>query len=78
MHSNLRLTSRRGPEYGNGPSKEWDVDPENPDLELSLVAMNIEDQEHKSGTGQTSSSAIPSTVEHASAAIFYEDFDNEY
>ena len=78
MHSNLHLASRRGPEYGNGPSKEWDVDPENLDLELSLAAMNIEDQEHRSGIGRSSSSATPSTAEHASAAIFDEDSDNEY
>ena len=35
VHSNLRLASRRGPKYGNGPSKEWDVDPESLDLKLS-------------------------------------------
>ena len=78
VHSNLRLASRRGPEYGNGPSKEWDVEPENPDLDLSLAALNIEDQDQRSGIGQTSSSATPSTAEHASAAIFDEDSDNEY
>ena len=73
VHSNLHLVSRRGPKYGNGPSKEWDVDPENPDLDLSLAALNIEDQDHRSGTSQTSSSVTPST-----AAIFDEDSDNEY
>ena len=78
MHSNLCLASRRGPEYGNGPSKEWDVDPENPNLDLSLAALNIEDQDHRSGIGQTSSSTTPSTAEHASVAIFDEDSDNEY
>ena len=78
MHSNLQLASRRGPEYGNGPSKEWDVDTENPDLDLSIVALNIEDQDNRSGIGQTSSSATPSTTEHVSAAIFDEDSDNEY
>ena len=78
VHSNLWLASRRGPEYGNGPSKEWDVDPENTDLDLSLAALNIEDHAHRSGIGQTSSSSTPSTVEHASVAIFDEDSDNEY
>ena len=53
------------------------MDRENLDLELSLAAMNIEDQEHRSGTDQTSSSVTPSTVEHASAAIFDEDSNNE-
>jgi hypothetical protein len=43
VHSNLRLASRRGPEYNSGPSKEWDVDAENPDLDLSLAALNIEE-----------------------------------
>ena len=28
VHANLRLASRRGLEYNNGPSKEWAVDPE--------------------------------------------------
>ena len=78
MHSNLRLASRKGPEYGNGPSKEWDVEPKNLDLDLSLAALNIEDQDHRSGIGQTSSSATPSTAEHASAAIYDENSDNEY
>ena len=54
------------------------MDLENPDLELSLATMNIEEQEHRSGIGQSSSSATPSTAEHASAAIFDEDSDNEY
>eukprot|EP00253_Pinus_taeda_P004516 PITA_04516 len=35
VHSNLHLASRRGPKYSSGPSKEWDVDAENPDLDLS-------------------------------------------
>ena len=39
VYSNLRLASRRGSEYNNGPSKEWDVDAENPDLDLSLAAL---------------------------------------
>ena len=78
VHSNLHLASRRGPEYGNCPSKEWDVDPQKPDLDLSLVALNIEDQDHRSGICQTSSSATPSTAEHASAAIFDENSDNKY
>jgi hypothetical protein len=78
VHSNLRLASRRGQEYGNGPSKECDVDPESPDLELSLATMNIEDQEHRSGNGQSFSSATPSTIVHASTVIFYEDSDDEY
>jgi hypothetical protein len=33
--------SRKGEEYTSGPHKEWDVDAENPDLELSLVALDI-------------------------------------
>ena len=54
------------------------MEPENPDLELSLAALNIEDQDHRSGIGQTSSSTTPSTAEHVSAAIFDEDSDNDY
>jgi len=68
MHSNLHLASRRGQECSSGP-KKWDVDLESPDLDLSLAALNIEVQPG-SGIGPSSSSAPPSTVEHASASIF--------
>eukprot|EP00253_Pinus_taeda_P009555 PITA_09555 len=74
-HSKLCLASRKGPEYNNDPSKEWDVDAESPDLDLSLAALNIE-VEPGSGIGPSSSSAPPSTVEHRSASIF-EDYDDE-
>lgn len=53
------------------------MDPENLDLDVSLVALNIEDQDHRSGIGQPSL-ATPSTVEHASTAIFDEDSYNEH
>jgi len=76
VHSNLRLASRRGPEYNSGPSKEWDVDAENPDLDLSLAALNIE-AESGSGIGASPSSALPSTVEHCAASIFDEDCYDE-
>jgi hypothetical protein len=76
VHSNLRLASRRGPEYNSGPSKEWDVDAENPDLELSLAALNIE-EDSGSGVGASSSSAPPSTLEHSAASIFDEDCYDE-
>eukprot|EP00253_Pinus_taeda_P024769 PITA_24769 len=77
VHSNLRLASCRGPKYSSGHSKEWDVDIESLDLELSLIALNIEDWEPRSGIGQSSSSTPPSTIEHASASIFDEDYDDE-
>ena len=75
VHSNLCLASRRGLEYNSGPSKEWDVNVENPDLDLSLAALNIE-AESGSGIG-ASSSAPPSTVEHCTASIFDEDCYDE-
>ena len=43
MHSNVHLASRRGLEYNSGIYKEWDVDLGSLDLDLSLVALNIED-----------------------------------
>eukprot|EP00253_Pinus_taeda_P026610 PITA_26610 len=63
--------------HKSGPSKEWDVDPKSPDLELSLAALNIEDRAPRSGIGQSSSSTPPSTIQHASASIFDEDYDDE-
>ena len=69
VHSNFHLASHRGPEYNNGPSKEWDVDPESPDLDLSLATLNLEVQPG-SGIGPSSSSAPPSTIEHGSTSIF--------
>lgn len=66
----------KGPKYSGGPSKEWDVDLESPNLELSLAALNIDD-ESGSGIGASSSSAPPSTVEHSAASIFDEDCYDE-
>jgi hypothetical protein len=43
VHSNLHLVSRKGEEYTSGHHKEWDVDAKNPNLELSLVALDIVD-----------------------------------
>ena len=74
MHSNLRLASSKGPEYNSGPCKDWDVEPESADLDLSLVALNIE--ESRSGTGNTSST-LHSIVERASCSIFEEDYEEE-
>ena len=73
VHSNLRLASCRGPEYSSGPSREWDVDPESADLDISLVAPNIE--EPRSGVGPASSTQ-QSTVGHASCSIF-EEYEDE-
>ena len=72
MHSNLRLASRKGPEYSRGQCKEWDMDPEIDDLELPLAALNIE--ESRSGVGNTSST-VHSAVERVSSSIF-EDYDD--
>ena len=52
------------------------MDAENPDLDLSLAALNIED-DSGSGIGASSSSAPPSTVEHSAASIFDEDCYDE-
>jgi hypothetical protein len=56
VHSNLFLVSRKGEEYTSGPHKEWDVDAENPDLELSLSALDIVDDASGSGIQVASSS----------------------
>ena len=74
VHSNLRLASRRGPEYSSGPSKEWDVEPESFDLEMSLAALNIE--EPRSGVGPSSSSQ-QSTIGRTSCSIFQEEYEDE-
>jgi hypothetical protein len=39
----MLLVSYRGEEYSSGAHKEWDVDPKFLDLELSHVALNIDD-----------------------------------
>ena len=74
MHSNLRLAYRRGLEYSSGPCKDWDVDLESPDLDLSLATLNIE--EPRSGVGISSSNPL-STAEHASCSNFEEDYDDQ-
>ena len=73
VHSNLRLASRRGLEYSSGPFKDWDVDPESSDLDISLVALNIE--EPRSGVG-IASSTRQSIIGCASCSIF-EEYEDE-
>jgi hypothetical protein len=46
----------KGEEYTSGPHKEWDVDAENPDLEISLAALDIVDDASGSGIQVASSS----------------------
>ena len=75
MHSNLRLASRKGPKYNSGPSKEWDVDPKCPDLEISFASLNV-NEEPRSGIGLPSSNTRTET-QHASCSIFEEDCDDE-
>jgi hypothetical protein len=79
VHSNIRLVSRKGEEYTSGPHKEWDVDAENPDLELSLVALDIVDDANGSGIQVASSSHRgSSSVEHASCSIFDDEDEDQY
>jgi hypothetical protein len=79
VHSNLHLVSRKGEEYTSGPHKEWDVDAENPDLELSLVALDIVDDASGSAIQVVSSSHRgSSSVEHASCSIFYDEHEDQY
>ena len=75
VHSNLRLASCRGLEYSSGPCKDWDVEPETADLNISLVALNIVD-EPRSGVG-ISSSNPQSSIQRASCSIFEEEFDDQ-
>ena len=78
VHSNLRLVSRRGEEYTSGPHKEWDVEAENPDLDLSLAALDI-----NVGTSGASRSEIGSSTPRATAVgqascSIFDDVDEEY
>jgi len=70
VHSNLCLAFRRGLEYNNGPSKDWDVDPDSFNLDISLAALNL--QEPRSGIGNISSTSL-STVECVSCSIFRDE-----
>jgi hypothetical protein len=71
VHSNLRLVSRRGEEYTSGPHKDWDVDAECPDLELSLSALDICASGDASASGSTS--RVASSAEQASCSIFVDE-----
>ena len=78
VHSNLCLVSRKGEEYISGPYKDWDVDAENPDLDISLAALDIEDGGGGSGSGGASSSRqFSSSIEQASYSIFEDDAEEE-
>jgi hypothetical protein len=57
VHPNFCLPSHRDPKYNSGPSKDWDVDPKSPDLNISLTELNLE--EPRSQIGNTSSTHIP-------------------
>jgi hypothetical protein len=79
VHSNLRLVSHKGEEYTSGPHKERDVDAKNPDLELSLVALDIVDDASGSGIQVASSSHRgSSSAEHASCSIFDDEDEDQY
>jgi hypothetical protein len=79
VHSNLCLVSRRGEEYAIGPHKEWDVDAECPELELSLGSLDIGDDATATASGIASSADLGSnSVEHASCSIFNDEDDDEY
>jgi hypothetical protein len=69
VYSNLHLLSGRGEEYTSGSHKDWDVDAECPNLELSLAALDIGGDATKSGVS-SSSNPCTSSVEHASCSIF--------
>ena len=74
VHSNLRLASCKRPKYSNGHCKDWHVEPESTDLDLSFAPLNIE--ELRSGIGNISST-LHYLVEHASYSIFEEDYEDE-
>ena len=79
MHSNLCLVSRRGEEYATGPHKEWDVDVECSDLELSLASLDIGDDATTTASGIASSTHPgSSSAEHASCSIFNDEDDDRY
>jgi hypothetical protein len=66
VHSKLSFVSCRGEEYTSGPYKEWDVDLESSDLDLSLVALNIVETRNVS--------SIPwATAKYASFSIFVDE-----
>jgi hypothetical protein len=76
VYSNLRLVSRRGEEYATGPHKEWNVDAECPDLELSLGSLDIGDDAITTASGIASSTHLgSSSAEHASCSIFNDEYD---
>jgi hypothetical protein len=77
VHSNLCLVSRKGEEYTSGTHKEWDVDPKNLDLEISLFALDIVDDARGSGIGSSSHRGSSST-EHASCSFFYDEDEDQY
>jgi hypothetical protein len=58
---------------------KWYVDAENPDLELSLDALDVVDDANGSGIQVASSSHRGSSfVEHASCSIFYDEDEDQY
>lgn len=54
MHSTLHLVSLRGEEYTTEPHRDWDVDAECLDLELSFAALDIGSDASESGVAFSS------------------------
>ncbi|KAH9294517.1 hypothetical protein KI387_040277, partial [Taxus chinensis] len=48
IHSNLRLLSHKQPEYKEGSTRHWDIDPEIVDLDASISHHGAYDDEGSS------------------------------
>jgi hypothetical protein len=76
IHSNLRLISRSKPNYNEGPSKLWDVNPEDADLdtpECLLANLSLASPLYPSVVGDLDEASMPrsSSVIAGSFASIY-------
>ena len=81
VHSKLRLLSHKKDEYKLGPTKQWDVEPELPDLDMTLTSisnMNLFDEEAPTiatSSGHGSNVPLP-TVDVDSHSMDEDIFDD--
>jgi hypothetical protein len=81
VHSNLRLLSHKKDEYKSGPTKLWDLEPELPDLDMTLNAMSqmnpFDEGAPSSGHGSNAPASTSRGGESASVDVDLRHMDED-
>ena len=81
VHSNLRLLSHKKDEYKMGPTKLWDIEPELPDLDITLNAMShmnpFDEEVPSSGHGSNALASTSRDNQSASVDVGHRHLDED-